>query len=88
MSLKFTFSVAATATLLSLVTAQAGAGELAVEPSSAVLVGPHERLQMVATEHVTAGRPDDVTRAARSVERCATRVTTSRHDRAGFLLND
>ncbi|MEO2014012.1 MAG: DUF1553 domain-containing protein [Fuerstiella sp.] len=66
MSLKSTFFVAATAAtaaLLSSLTAQAAADRFTMGPNSATLVGPHERLQMVATEQVTAGRPVDVTRS-------------------------
>ena len=63
MSLKITLSVAITAALLLSLTSQAAADRLTVEPDSATLVGPHERLQMVATEQESTGRPVDVTRS-------------------------
>ncbi|MDG1893989.1 MAG: DUF1553 domain-containing protein [Fuerstiella sp.] len=63
MPFRITFPVAATAALMSFSTASVVADQFSVEPVSAALVGPHERLQMVATEPDAAGGPVDVTRS-------------------------
>ena len=63
MPLRIVFRVVAPALLMSFLTAAVNADQFHVEPTSAALAGPHERLQMVATELDTASGPVDVTRS-------------------------
>ena len=61
MPLRIVFRVVATAVLMSFLTTAVNADQFHVEPTSAALSGPHERLQMVATEPDSASGPVDVT---------------------------
>ena len=63
MPLRIRLPVAAAASLLTLFTPPVDADQFHVEPTSAALGGPHERLQMVSTEPDTVRGPVDITRS-------------------------
>ncbi|MCP4510572.1 MAG: DUF1549 domain-containing protein, partial [Fuerstiella sp.] len=63
MTLRIVIPLAASAVLVSFPACPVVAQRFSVEPTSAALAGPHERLQIVATEEEAAAGPIDVTRA-------------------------